>query len=62
LGNKQYKKKHHTLRGRVTQWVPHLTCDVEVVGSSPVNGPRSLEQEILPLLLSTDWFQGQIQA
>ena len=36
---------------------------VEVVGSSPVKGPRCLlEQNTLPLLLSTGWFQERIGA
>ena len=35
---------------------------VEVVGSSPIKGPRCfLEQETLLLLLSTGWFQEQIR-
>jgi len=39
------------------QWVARLTRNVEVVGSSPIKGPRCfLEQEILSLLLSTAWF------
>ena len=39
------------------------TRNVEVVGSSPIKGPRCfLEQEILPLLLSTGWFQKQFRA
>ena len=38
-----------------------LTGNVEVVGSSPIKGPRCfLQQETLPLLLSTGWFQEQI--
>ena len=52
-----------TLRGGVAQWVARLTRNVEVVGSSPIKGPRCfLEQETLPLLLSTGWFQEQIRA
>ena len=40
-----------------------LTRNVEVVGSSPIKGPRCfLEQETLPLLLSTGWFQERIRA
>jgi len=36
---------------------------VEVVGSSPIKGPRCfLEQETLALLLCTGWFQELIQA
>ena len=45
------------LRGGVVQWVARLTRHVEVVGSSPIKGPCwFLEQETLPLLLSTGWF------
>ena len=47
----------------VVQWVSRLTGNPEVVGSSPIKGPRCfLEQETVPLLLSTGWFQEQIQA
>ena len=36
---------------------------MEVVGSSPIKGTRCfLEQETLPLLLSTGWFQERIRA
>jgi len=46
------------LRGSVAQGVACLTRNEEVVGSSPIKGPRNiLEQETLPLLLSTGWFQ-----
>ena len=39
------------------------TRNVEVVGSSPIKGPRCfLEQEMLHLLLSTGWFQKQFRA
>jgi len=32
-----------------------------VIGSSPIKGPRCfLEQQSLPLLLSTGWFQERI--
>ena len=42
----------------MAQWVARLTRNVEVVGSSPIKGPRCfLEQETLPILLSTGWFQ-----
>ena len=45
------------------QWVACLIRNVEVVGSSPIKGPRCfLEQETLPLLQSTGWFQEQSQA
>ena len=38
-----------------------LTRNVEVVGSSNIKGPRCFhEQETLPLLLSTGWFQERI--
>ena len=47
----------------MAQWVARLTRNVEVVGSSPIKGPRCfLEQETLPLLLSICWFQKQIRA
>jgi len=46
----------------VAQWVTRLTRNVEVVGSSSIKGPRCfLEQDTLPLLLSTGWFQEWIQ-
>ena len=42
--------------GGVAQWVARMTRNVEVVGSSPIKGPRCfIEQENLPLLLSTGW-------
>ena len=38
-----------------------LTRNVEVVGSSPMKSPRCfLEQDTLPLLLSTGWLQERI--
>jgi len=41
-------------RGGGAQWVERLTRNVEVVGSSPIKGSCCfLEQETLPLLLST---------
>ena len=47
----------------VAHWVARLTRNVEVVGSSPIKCPRCfLEQETLPLLLSTCWFQEGIRA
>ena len=50
-------------RGSVAQWVAQLTRNMEVVGSSPIKGPRCfLEQESLPLILSTGWFQERIQS
>ena len=50
-------------RGSVAQWVAQLTRNMEVVGSSPIKGPRCfLEQESLPLMLSTGWFQERIQS
>ena len=37
--------------------------NVEVVGSNPIKGLRCyLEQEMLPLLLSTGWFQERVRA
>jgi len=42
----------------MTQGVACLTRIVVVMGSSSIKGPRCfLEQETLPLLLSTGWFQ-----
>ena len=39
-----------------------LTRNVSVMGSSPIKGPHCfLEQETLPLLLSTGWFQERIK-
>ena len=47
------------IRSGVAQWVAPLTRNVEVVVSSPIKGTRCfLEQETLPLLLSTGWFRG----
>ena len=47
----------------MAQWVARLTRNVEVVGSSPIEGPHCfLKQETLPLLLSTGWFQEWIRA
>ena len=38
--------------------VARLARNVDVMGSSPIKGPRCfLEQQTLPLLLSTGWFQ-----
>ena len=50
--------------GGAAQWVARLARNGEVVaGSSPIKGPRCfLEHAILPLLLSTAWFQERIQA
>ena len=46
-----------------SQLVACLTRNMEVMGSNPIKGPRCfLEQETLPLLLSTGWFQERIQA
>ena len=43
-------------------WVARLTRNAEVLGSSPIKGPRCfLEQETYPLLRSTGWFQEQIR-
>jgi len=40
-----------------------LTCNQSAVNLSPIKGFRCfLEQETLPLLLSTSWFLEQIQA
>ena len=54
---------HVQLQGGGAQWVARLNRNVEVVGSSPIKGPHCfLEQETLPLLLSTGWFQERIRA
>jgi len=51
------------LTRNVAQWVVHLTRNVEVVGLSLIKGPPCfLEQETLPLLLRTGWFQKWIRA
>ena len=53
----------YLIRGGMIQWAARLTRNVEVVGSSHIKGPRCfLEQETLPLLLSTGWFQERIRA
>ena len=45
----------------MAQSVARLTRNLEVVGSIPIKGPRCIiEQETLPLLLSTGWFQERI--
>ena len=50
-------------RGGVAPWVARLTRNEEVLGSSPIKKNRCfLEQETLPLLLSTGWFQERIRA
>ena len=47
----------------MAEWVACLTRNVEVVGSSPIKEPRCfLEQETLPLLLCTGWFQERFRA
>ena len=59
----KFKTSSLSSRGGVAQWVARLTHNVEVVGSSPIKGPRCfLEQETLPLLLSTGWIQESIRA
>ena len=51
------------LRGGVAHLVVRLTRNEEVMGSSPIKGPRCFfEQETLRLLLSTGWFQQRIRA
>ena len=53
----------HDADSDVTQWVARLTRNVEVLGSSPIKSPHCFnEQETLPLLLSTGWFQEWIRA
>ena len=47
----------------MAQWVALLTHNVEIMGSSPNKGPHCfVEQETLPLLLSTGLFQESISA
>ena len=47
----------------MAQWVARLARNVEVMGWNPIKDPHCfLEQETLPLLLSTGWFQERIQA
>ena len=47
----------------MAQWAARLTRNEEVVGLRPVKGHRCfLEQETLPLLLSTGWLQERIRA
>ena len=43
----------------MAQWDVRLTRNVEVVGSSPIKG---LEQETLPLLISTGWFHNGFES
>jgi len=43
----------------MAQWVARLTHNVEVVGSSSIKG---IQQETLPLLLGTGWFQERMRA
>ena len=51
------------LRGGGPHWVARLIRNVEIMGSSPSKGLRCfLEQETLPLMLSTGWFQERIRA
>ena len=58
-----YKKRSFKWRNSLAQWVAHLTRNVGVMSSSPIKALRCfLEQETLPLLLSTGWFQEQIRA
>ena len=53
----------HVEGGGVAHWVIRLTGNVEIVGSSPIKGTRCfIEQETVPLLLSTGWFQEQTRA
>ena len=51
--NLNYRKKLlSVIRGGVAQWVASLTCNVEVVGSSPIKGPVvSLSKKLYPYCL-----------
>ena len=52
----------YSIRIGMAQWVARLNRNVKVVDSSPIKGPRCvIEQETLPLLLSTGWFQERIR-
>ena len=63
LSSCSIKATVHMYKGRVAQWVALLTRNMEVVGWSLIKGPRCfIEQETLPLLLSTGWFQERIRA
>ena len=45
------------------QWIARLTRNVEVVSSNPIKAPHYfIEQETLPLLLSTGLLLERIQA
>ena len=49
--------------GGVVQWCVRLTRNVEDLGSSPIKDPVCfMEQETVPLLLITSWFQERIRA
>ena len=51
--------KNNSKRGGVVQWVACLTRNVEVVCSSPIQGPRCfIEQDALPLLLTKGFCLG----
>ena len=51
------------LREGVVQWVTRVTRNLEILGSSPIKDYRCfIEQEHLPLLLSTGWFQEWVRA
>ena len=61
IGIKSYAHSFDNIFNRVTQWVARLTRNAEAVGSNPINGSRCfLEQDTLPLLLSTGWFQERV--
>ena len=51
-----------SIRGGVAQWVARLIRYVEVVVWAPSKARCFLEQETLPLLLSTGWFQERFWA
>ena len=52
------------LRDDVVQWVTRVTRNLEIIGSSPSTDYRCfIEQEPLPLLLSTGWlFRERVRA
>ena len=62
MGMKNSANAVHHSWGRLAQWVARLIPNVEIVGLSPIKGPRCfLDQETLLLFLSTGWFQEWIR-
>jgi len=63
-----FQTRHHILWWTIGRYIsigrsPGYFQHLLFVGSSPIKGPRCfLEQETLPKLLSTGWFQEWIRA